>query len=172
MARFASMDKKIISDLSDPVRSTVISEEEQYAKRWHFALSIYAAAMLYAFIHKALLPFMLGHLGTSRIDYTQISYGVIWILVLGFTLHKEQEISPRVQLLMGTGLAFACYELGLIYFETQKGWMIFSHILAGVPLILSIFNLLRFATRKRWGVVASGFILYFSMEGLLWKLPQ
>jgi len=166
------MDKKIITDLSDPVRKTQVSSEELTAMRWHFALSVYAAAMFYAFIHKALLPFFLGQLGTSRIDYTQISYGVIWILVLGYTLHKEQEVSPRVQLLMGTGLAFGCFELGLIYFETQKGWMIFSHILAGVPLVASILNLLRFSARKRWGVIFSGFLLYFTMEGLLWKLPQ
>lgn len=172
VAGFAHMAKEIISDLSEPVRKEQATPEELIAKRWHFALSVYAAAMLYAFLHKAVLPFLLGYLGTSRIDYTHISYGVIWILVLGYTVHKEQEVSPRVQLLMGTGLAFACFELGLIFFETRKGWMVFSHVLAGVPLIASILNLLRFASRKRWGVIVSGFLLYSLMEGLLWKSPQ
>jgi hypothetical protein len=163
------MAEKIISDLSDPIRKDQTTKSDQILKRWHFALSVYAAAMLYAFIHKAAIPMLLGYLGTSRLDYAKISYGVVWILLLGYTLHKEQEVTPRVQLLMGATFGFALLELGLIFFETRKGWMIFSHVLAGVPLIATILNLLTFASTKRWGVMLSGFVIYFIMEGILWK---
>ncbi|MEZ4815445.1 MAG: hypothetical protein R3A80_09615 [Bdellovibrionota bacterium] len=166
------MDKQVIPDLSEPTKRAPATRSGTISRKWHFALSLYAAAMAYAFLHKAILPFVLGYLGTSRSEYSTVSYGVIWVLILGYTLHKEQEVSQRVQLFMGTALGFATFELLLIFLDTQKGWLLFSHILAAVPLIVSILYLLKFTNEKKWGIIASGFVVYLLTEGVLWKLPQ
>lgn len=164
------MDKKIIQDLSDPSPSKPLSKKDHLLRRWHLALSIYAASMIYAVLHKAAIPFALNVLGTSRKEYAHVSYSVIWVAILGVTLHKEQEVSDRVQLFMGAALGFAVLELALIFFESRSGWMLFSHLLAGIPLICSIVFLLKFATEKKWKLLFSGAGVFAATEGLLWKL--
>ncbi len=160
---------KVIPDLGEPIQKALVSKEELAHKKWHFALTFYAAAMLYAFVHKVAVPLSLQYLGTSRIEYTHVSFGVLWILILGYTLHKEQEVSTRVQLFMGASAGFAFWELGLLFVQSHSGWMLFSHLLAAIPLLFAIINLLKFAEKRNWGLLFSGLLVYVVTEWILLK---
>jgi hypothetical protein len=169
------MDKPIIPDLAEAPKRRERSPEEVLQRKWHLALSLFAAAMLYALIHKLFVPLGVNFLGTTRSEYGKVGWDVLWVLLLGIFLHKDAGISKRIHFFMGASMGFVFYEIIIIFLGSRQGWLLFSHLLSSIPLGISLLLLAKFSTLKLSQKVVlgfSGFITFFVSGGLLWKLAH
>lgn len=166
------MVKQIIPDLGDPVHKKNEDPASSLSRKWHIALSIYAATMFYSFIHKTLVPMSVGLLGTTRKEYAVVSFEIFWVFLLGLLLHKHQRITLWVQFFMGVVAAFSVKELLLAVLESIKGWLFVSHMLAGFPLLVAIFILLKFTEKVSLKFLGLGFVFFYLFGGLVWKIQS
>ena len=161
------MDEKIIPDLEDPVPKPRLKPQEIAHHRWHIALSIFAASMIYTVLHKTVIPMTLTVLGTSKKEYATISFQTMWVVALGYCLHRDHRIGKRVHFLIGAVLALCLKEVLLAVFQTPKGWLFFSHLLASVPLAVASLFLLPFAKKISTAQLILGFLAFYVVEYFL-----
>ena len=148
------MDEQIkIPDLSDPQpKAHLLGHGERLARRWHLWIACYAASMVYALLHKVIIPLTLKVLHTNRASYTHVPGDIFWIVLFGLGVHYRRSITPLVQFFAGATLAFASIEILRAIFEKNQGWYTVSSFIASVPLSYCTFHLLTFARKLHKGL--------------------
>ncbi len=168
------MDEQIkIPDLSEPQpKAHLMSHEGHLAHRWHLWIACYAASMIYALLHKVVIPLSLKVLHTNRASYTHVPGDIFWIVLFGLGVHYRRRITPLVQFFAGATLAFAGIEILRAIFEKNQGWYTVSSFIASVPLTYCTFHLLTFARKIHKGLYVflgalTLILLRIALSGLL-----
>ena len=170
------VDQIKILDLSDPSSARrVLNQQARLARRWHLWIACYAAAMVYALLHKVIIPLALRLVSTSRVAESQIPVDIFWIVLFGLGVHYQQKISKLVQYFSGATLSFAVVEILRAAFEKNQGWFTVSGFVASVPLLFCTLQLLAFSTSLHRGrVVLAGvatlLVLRIITPRVLWHL--
>lgn len=141
-----------IPDLDAPKAILINGEKDRLSQKWHLWIASYAASMIYALLHKLVIPLTLKVLHTNKQAYTHISVDIIWILALGLSVHLSRRLSPLTQFFAGATLSFAIIEILKAAVEKNQGWITVSSYIASVPLMFCTFNLYLFAKRKSYGL--------------------
>lgn|GEM_PF-1447984 len=137
-------------DLPDPVPLPQ-GDEAREARRWRLVTSFVFFAVAYSQLHKWMIPLALRATPLAASPYARTD-PTFW---LGLALALERWLRParltRIGCLLGGMLVGdAVVQTALVIDGRFVGWLVFSHLLASIPLALAAIALL--SMPKRGGV--------------------
>jgi len=125
-------------DLEDPKPKTNIDSVTREQRHWHLALSLAAFGVVYSFLHKVIIPLILGVLGTSRADYAALDWNIVYFVAFGLWLHKKQCLHVAGSIFTGLILSHALIEsIDIVLNPQGKDWLSFSKVLSSWPMAIT-----------------------------------
>lgn len=126
------MTKYGVTDLPEPLRTALSSEERTY-RQWRLLSNFSQFVAFYACIHKIFIPLVLKFTSLVQTPYSHIQYSVLLPVVFSFSVFASTENNSWISLLSGAGLVFGIDEVYQTFIGRHQGWFAFSRLLSSIP---------------------------------------